>query len=300
MRGVLLAEGLGEHVELAERALGEPPHGAGKVVRELVRTLPWEAARAAVHADLGPVGWSRACAGSGRLWDQVSVLVTRIREGLGRFSKTGSAPLFRQTSLEAVLGQHDAPWLALFAKLGRLDGLRGLAMMAAEAGWWWPYEDLAIVSDRPRELHRDELGRLHRGDGSALAFPGGFELHAWRGTPVPAGFIASLGALTPGQITREENAELRRVMLERYGFGRYLADTKAAPIHRDKAGVLWRIDMPGDEPVVMVEVVNATPEPDGTCRTYWLRVPPQTLSAREGVAWTFGLSADQYDPTAQA
>jgi hypothetical protein len=46
----------------------------------------------------------------------------------------------------------------------------------------------------------------------------------------------------------------------------------------------------------MVEVVNATPEPDGTRRVYWLRVPPGTRTAREGVAWTFGLSEDRYRP----
>jgi hypothetical protein len=318
VRGVLLAAGLGAQVELAQSVLagGHPPgqaiagaqgtagaHAtAGAPVRELVRTRPWEAARSAAHADLGPVGWSRACAANGGFWDQLSGLVTRIRRGLGEFGGTVAGPVLRQAALEAVLGQHDAPWLALFAQLGRLDGphgLQGLAMVAAEAGWWWPYEDLVIVSERPLELHRDELGRLHRGDGPALAFPGGFELHAWRGMPMPAGFTASLAALSPEQIAREQNAELRRVMLECYGFDRYLADTGATPLGRDDAGVLWRIDLPGDEPVVMVEVVNATAEPDGTRRTYWLRVPPQTRTAREGVAWTFGLTAGEYQPMTQ-
>lgn len=49
----------------------------------------------------------------------------------------------------------------------------------------------------------------------------------------------------------------------------------------------------------MVEVVNATPEPDGTRRTYWLRVPPQTRTAKEGVAWTFGLDPADYQPLTQ-
>ncbi len=51
--------------------------------------------------------------------------------------------------------------------------------------------------------------------------------------------------------------------------------------------------------VVMVEVVNSTPEPDGTSRTYWLRVPPATRTAREGVAWTFGVGAEIYEPLQQ-
>ncbi len=49
----------------------------------------------------------------------------------------------------------------------------------------------------------------------------------------------------------------------------------------------------------MVEVVNSTPEPDGSHRTYWLRVPPSTRTAREGVAWTFGLDSAAYEPLVQ-
>ncbi|MER0246295.1 DUF6745 domain-containing protein, partial [Streptomyces sp. HSW2009] len=66
-----------------------------------------------------------------------------------------------------------------------------------------------------------------------------------------------------------------------------------------ETGVLWRIELAGDEAVVMVEVVNSTPEPDGSSRTYWLRVPPRTTTAREGVAWTFGLPAEEYEPQRQ-
>jgi hypothetical protein len=64
----------------------------------------------------------------------------------------------------------------------------------------------------------------------------------------------------------------------------------------DDYGKLSRYELPGDEPLVMVEVVNATPEPDGTHHIYWLRVPPTVGSAREAVAWTFGLNADHYRP----
>lgn len=311
-RKALVAAGLGGHVALAEEALsgGQP----GAPVRELVRTRPWEAARTAAHADLGPAQWASAWARNAALWDQVNSIVARIRHGLGdvgrapaddtatagRRSEGGEAgPVLRRAALGALLGQHDAPWLGLFAHLGRLDGLRGLAAVAAEAGWWWPYENLVIVTQRPAELHREESGRLHRGDGPALAYPGGFELHAWRGMPMPADFTATLGTLSLERIGQERNAELRRVMLEVYGFDRYLADTGATPVDRDVMGVLWRINLPGDEPVVMVEVVNATPEPDGTRRTYWLRVPPRTRTAREAVAWTFGLDPAAYRPLAQ-
>ena len=46
-------------------------------------------------------------------------------------------------------------------------------------------------------------------------------------------------------------------------------------LQQDDYGKLWRTTLPVDgEPLTVVEVVNATPEPDGTHRRYFLRVPP--------------------------
>jgi hypothetical protein len=247
---------------------------------------------------LGAAGWSARWVATGaRLWDTTQALVDRIHQGVvDRLAgdDPDAATEIRLILLDAVLGQHDAPWLAaLYTDRPPLDGL---ARVCRSAGWWWPFEKVAVVCERPVALHRDEAGRLDHGDGPALAFPDGFALYAWRGMPVPADFLAELRTLTPARIRAEENAELRRVMLEYYGYDRYLADSAARPIHRDETGTLWRIDLDGDEPVVMVEVLNSTPEPDGTHRTYWLRVPPTTREAREGVAWTFGLGSEVYAP----
>ncbi|WUT18392.1 hypothetical protein OG506_10520 [Streptomyces sp. NBC_00696] len=271
----------------------------GPSVRDAVRSAPWAAARRLLHAELGPAGWSAHWAATGgRLWPSTQALVDRIRTGViedlvGRDTGKEAAEV-RLILLDAVLGQHDAPWLAAFpADDGPLDAL---SAVCRSAGWWWPFARVAVVSERPSALHRDEAGRLDHGDGPALAYPDGFALHAWRGMPVPAAFLAELPTLTPDRIRAEENAELRRVMLEYYGYDRYLTDSGARPLHRDETGTLWRIDLADDEPVVMVEVLNSTPEPDGTHRTYWLRVPPSTRTARAGVAWTFGLDAETYAP----
>lgn len=277
------------------RELADP----GPSVREAVRSAPWARERSRAHTELGAAGWSAHWAATGgRLWDSAQALVDRIRAGVledlaGRETGTAATQV-RLILLDAVLGQHDAPWLAAFpTDDGPLDGL---AAVCRSAGWWWPFARVAVVCERPVALHRDEAGRLDHGEGPALAYPDGFALYAWRGMPVPAEFLGELPSLTPDRIRSEENAELRRVMLEYYGYDRYLADSGARPVHRDETGTLWRIDLVDDEPVVMVEVLNSTPEPDGTRRTYWLRVPPSTRTAREGVAWTFGLSADVYAP----
>lgn len=273
----------------------------GACVREALRNAPVAAERARVHAELGPTGFTEHWHATGAgLWESTGPVVERIRAAVIE-EAAGTAEeriAVRMRLLDAVLGHHDAAWLAPF---GTEPGepLHEAATVAGEAGWWWPYEKIVVISERPTDLYRDEAGRLDRGDGPALAYSDGFALYAWRGMPVPAEFLDGLAALTPERIRSEENAELRRVMLEYYGYDRYLEESDARPIHRDETGVLWRIQLDGDEDVVMVEVVNSTPEPDGTSRTYWLRVPPDTGTARAGVAWTFGLGAEEYEPLRQ-
>ncbi|MEV8020253.1 DUF6745 domain-containing protein [Streptomyces sp. NPDC086554] len=274
----------------------------GRSVRDTIRSNPWAAERDRLHGQLGPSGWGERWNATGaRLWDTTQALTSRIRTGVVDELADGSGNdevSIRLVLLDAVLGQHEAAWLCAF-DTSEGSPLDGLAAVARSAGWWWPFEREAILCERPTELHRDEAGSLDRADGPALAFPDGFALHAWRGMPVPGEFLDELSALTPARIRAEENAELRRVMLEHYGYDRYLTESGAEPVHRDETGVLWRIQLVGDEDVVMVEVINSTPEPDGTSRTYWLRVPPTTRTAKEGVAWTFGLHADVYDPVRQ-
>ncbi|MGW3726620.1 DUF6745 domain-containing protein [Streptomyces sp. NPDC000851] len=286
-----------EGAALAARLTAEG--AAGRSVRDKVRTRPWAVARACVADRLGPAGWAEHWTLTGaQLWNSTVSLTERIRTGVVEASTgvPGGEQTVRLVLLDAVLGQYDAAWLAAFDGQDGGEALDGIAAVARAAGWWWPYEKTAVITERPVELHRDEAGRLHRGDGPALAFPDGFALHAWHGMPVPAAFLDGLATLTPRRIREEENAELRRVMLEHYGYDRYLEESGAEPLQRDEAGVLWRIELEGDEPLVMVEVVNSTPEPDGTHRTYWLRVPPRTRTAREGVAWTFGLDEADYAP----
>ncbi|GAA2370850.1 DUF6745 domain-containing protein [Dactylosporangium salmoneum] len=185
------------------------------------------------------------------------------------------------------------------AALHAVQLLAGLAGVARSSSWWWPYANVAILTDRPDALHRDNLGRLHAADTPALHYSDGYAIHAWRGMPIPSDLVDRLSRLTHREIAKERNAELRRVMLEHFGYERYVREAGARRVAEDETGVLWRVTFTDDEPLAMVEVVNSTPEPDGTSRVYWLRVPPQTRTAREGVAWTFGLTEDEYRPLVQ-
>jgi hypothetical protein len=121
--------------------------------------------------------------------------------------------------------------------------------------------------------------------------------------------------ITIADIDAEENAEVRRVMIEKYGVARYMRESKAREISRDAYGVLYRKDMADDEPIVMVRVLNSTPEADGPLtsaeasaifgrelpankrwKEYQIRVPPTVTSAHEAVAWCAGVSVADYHP----
>ncbi|MEU4626467.1 DUF6745 domain-containing protein [Actinoplanes sp. NPDC023801] len=289
-----------------------PGETAGASLRRRVRTEPWAAARKAAVEALGSDGWAQLSAAAGRRsWALVMDLIAgRLRLRLGE-DLTSDFPgddgrAVRMPVLDAIYGQHDGTWLSTFEaadrivpEAGLMTGLTGLAAVARHAGWWWANERVAVLTERPVTLTRDNVGRLHRGEGAALEFPDGYGLWAWRGMPIPESLAADLPTLTAGRIRREDNAEIRRVMLEHFGYDRYMREVGAHKMGADETGILWRVDLDGDEPLVMVEVVNSTPEPDGTSRVYWLRVPPRTRTAREGVAWTFGLTADEYQPLVQ-
>ena len=114
------------------------------------------------------------------------------------------------------------------------------------------------------------------------------------------------------------NPDMRRIMIERYrtgeavqGIAAYLRDAGARRLDHDPDfGTLWHLDSAVTGPMLMVEVTNRSPEPDGAWRHFLLRVDPelrplyadrssgspQQLFARNAVASTFGLSGEEYAP----
>jgi hypothetical protein len=158
-----------------------------------------------------------------------------------------------------------------------------------------PYDRVAFVSERPLVLKQDAQGRLHSDHGPALAFADGFRIYSWHGATISERVIDNPESLTVEDIENQRNAEIRRVMIERYGMERYIRTSGAREIHSDETGVLYRKEFLNDEALVMVKVINSTPEADGSFKAYFLRVPPTMKTAKEAVAWTFNIDPDRYD-----
>jgi hypothetical protein len=160
------------------------------------------------------------------------------------------------------------------------------------------YEQICVMSERPLEIYADAESRLHKEAGPAIRYGDGLEIYSWHGTRVPE--VGILQEPTVNNIEYELNVELRRVFIERYGVERYLLDSGSEIRQHDECGTLYVKEVLNDEDIVMVRVTNSTPEIDGESRNYFLRVPPTIRTAREAVAWTFGMTVDEYKPSAES
>jgi hypothetical protein len=196
----------------------------------------------------------------------------------------------------------EAPWWKDAARGHRAAALARRLELVRSSGPWWARPNVAIMSERPSRMSFDRAGRVHSGSGPAIAYRDGFEVWAWHGVAVPDVVIRAPQYLSPVHVDTAWNAETRRVILERYGgVERYLAEGRSTLVHEDDTGRLWhkRASRYSNRQRAMVEVRNATPEPDGTRRTYLLTVPPDITTAREAVAWTFGMTASEYRPAVE-
>ena len=203
----------------------------------------------------------------------------------------------RASVWDSVYGQHDASWLAFYKffhdeckLIDETKKLEGLWLLAKSAGWTIPHENICWVSERHNILERDDRGRVHNLSGPACAYPDGWAIYAVHGVRVPADIIEDRSTITVARIEAETNAEVRRVMIDLYDPKRYLADSGAVvvqelPVDHYLIGLrtarLLRKEVPNDEAIIMVDVLNSSPEPDGTVKRYQLRVDP---NAYDGAA----------------
>lgn len=285
-----------------------------------VTALPTGIVEAApsLAADDGSVDLRLVVAPLEGLVDRMSVYPTRVPPPAAALPRAIDEALGRLPCPSSFLGRALSAWLRLRVSYARqasaamiasflhgplvdreaLDALR----VMHRAGPVFAHADFWIAADRPQATARDAAGRRHQLDRPAVVWRDGAGLGFVHGIHVDMSVFRRRPALSDVLATR--NAELRRVLIQLYERGdpgAFIrdADADVIALDYDRHGnqrLLLRFPLPGDEPYVAVQVINSTPEPDGSHKRYILRVPPTITSCRAAVAWTFGLAADDYDP----
>lgn len=134
---------------------------------------------------------------------------------------------------------------------------------------------------RPTFASFDAQDRLHNDGGPAIVW---FNSPSWfiHGVRVSQTVVERPEDLFVVDIDREHNAEVRRIMLDRFGMGRYLDMSGAQIVDDDPQwGTLFaKGDLASRDPLYILRVTNRTPEADGTYNQYFLRINPELYGGR--------------------
>ena len=186
---------------------------------------------------------------------------------------------------DSVYGQHDAERLGFYAFFREICGLEnqtekliGLTLLARNAGWALPHQNICWVSERHCILERDECGRIHRVGGPAIAYPDGWAIYAVHGVRIPEEWGNQPAAdWQSAWLLSERNAERQRILLQVVGYQRVMQDLGATEIHAEHDMRLVRVARDVDvEPIVLLTVTCPS-----TGQQYCLRVPPHVTRCEQ-------------------
>lgn len=154
-----------------------------------------------------------------------------------------------------------------------------------KTGYFFPFEKVCIMCNRPF-TQWDENHELHCEDGPAIKFRRGTECDVYmiRGVKVPEHVVMRPETIDIDMINKEENAEVKRIMMEQMGIGNYLVASGAKLIDGD----MIKVEKLNDEnytPRALMEdnegrrfLVGS----DGsTSRVYHMQVPKECNTCHE-------------------
>ncbi len=167
-----------------------------------------------------------------------------------------------------------------------------LQLLAGNCGWIFPYAKICYICDRPRILSFDNEQRLHAEAAPAIQFADGYSLYAYHGVTLPEKY----GHIHPNQwqtswLLEEQNAELRRVLIQGIGYERIASELGATELDSFQEYSLLKIDNNVDvEPIYMLKMICPS-----TGYIHVLRLPPDLKSAREAIRWVnWGVDPEEF------
>ncbi|MFI5431579.1 DUF6745 domain-containing protein [Rhodococcus baikonurensis] len=177
--------------------------------------------------------------------------------------------------------------------------------LADSTGWWWAFDNLCIMAERPGAVHSEPIPgstlgerRLHHSDGPAIEFGDGAHAFVLHGAIVPDWVVLDPSA---ERIALERNVEIRRCAIERIGWDTYIESTGLTLVDETddpgNVGCLLQLYASpegwGRSGRILL-AVNGSLERDGHRRRYGLHVPGWFTSALDAAGWTYGITGADY------
>jgi len=159
-----------------------------------------------------------------------------------------------------------------------------LLTVYSETAWMIPYENVCVISEKPLKFHINERVEFSHEEERALEFKDGFGIYSINGVTIPDFIIEDASKITAKLIKKEQNLEIRRIMIDRMGISKYLDEVRAKVLDMDmiyvfKAGddrTMPRALMLDDEGNKYLVGTDGSTE-----RVYYMRVPPMVMTCKE-------------------
>jgi hypothetical protein len=197
--------------------------------------------------------------------------------------------------------QHDVAWCGAYSFFRDVLGLTretealvGLIELSKHIGWMLPHRRVCWIGQRHDILSVNVQRRVHCATGPAVRYPDGSAFYFWKDVEIEKWLIEEPEKITLRAIDEEPDSRIRRCMIDIMTPARFIATGRPIRASWDETGILWRKSWTWGDTWAAVEVINGSPEPDGSRKHYFLQVPPNLRTAREAVAWTYGMSPAEY------
>lgn len=196
-------------------------------------------------------------------------------------------------------GQIDSYWIAFYLfcrdigvsyKPEDNEKLDLWADIAQSANWFYAYENVCFICDRPAEIHMNSDEKLHKDGGPAVKFRDGWSI--WRlNDVVVSQEIAETPAdqLDPQMVLREENAEVRRELVRKIGIERLMEKLPTQLLDQMDDYSLLNVDLGDGRMRPYLKMRNPSID------TFHLEgVDPKCTTVKQALAWRNGTKT--YNP----
>lgn len=243
------------------------------------------------------------------VWDS---LHTTLFDGVAAAIRTLSTPVAGSVTWYGQQEAHRIAYYDLYRRCDLVsfhaddDELLDIhAALAGATGWWWAFDTMCIMSERPTALRSEPIPgrmhserRLHDSDSPAVEFGDGQAVYVQHGTIVPSWVVLDP---TVERIAGERNVEVRRCAIERIGWDTYIDTAGLELVDKaddpGNAGHMLQLyaspDGWGRDGRILL-AVNGSLERDGRRRRYGIYVPGWFSSALDAAGWTYGINGADY------
>jgi hypothetical protein len=157
---------------------------------------------------------------------------------------------------------------------------QALKSLSIEASWILAFEQACLVMERPT-VAMDAEGRFHAEGYPALRFADGFAKYIYHGTILGGKYSVHPSQWQSRWLLEEDNAEMRRVLIQGIGYSRLCQELDAKEIDTWREYSLLEIEQKIDvEPIHLLKMTCPS-----TDAIYTVRVPPDLRSARVAAGW---------------